>query len=294
MRPEQRRHFGARLGEAEDVVDEEQHVLALVAEIFGDGETGERDAHARARRLVHLAEDEGAFRLHGRVGIVRIGVDVGLDELVIEVVAFAGALANAREHRIAAMGLGDVVDELLNQHRLADARAAEETDLAALGVGRKQVDDLDAGDQNLRFGRLLDVRRGRLMDRAARVHRNGTGFVDGLADDVHDAPERAGADRNRDRSAGVGHFLAAHQTFGDVHRDAAHGVFAKVLGDFENQTRAIVGCLERVENRRQVAVEFHVDDGADHLGDAAGGICDIRHFDVLVLRSSGRSTRRVD
>jgi F-type H+-transporting ATPase subunit beta len=30
---EQRRHLGARLREAEDVVDEEQHVLALVAEV---------------------------------------------------------------------------------------------------------------------------------------------------------------------------------------------------------------------------------------------------------------------
>ena len=90
---------------------------------------------------------------------MRIGVDLRVDELVIEVVAFAGALADAGEHRIAAVGLGDVVDQLLDEHRLADARAAEQADLAALGVGREQVDDLDAGDQNLRFGRLLDIGR---------------------------------------------------------------------------------------------------------------------------------------
>ena len=62
MRPEKRRHFRAGLREAEDVVDEEQHVLALVAEMLGDGEAGQADAGARARRLVHLAIDEGAFR----------------------------------------------------------------------------------------------------------------------------------------------------------------------------------------------------------------------------------------
>ena len=50
------RHFRTGLREAEDVVDEEQHVLALVAEMFGDGETRERDAHTRTRRLVHLAD----------------------------------------------------------------------------------------------------------------------------------------------------------------------------------------------------------------------------------------------
>ena len=172
---------------------------------------------------------------------MRVGVDLGFDELVIEVVALAGALADAGEHRIAAVGLGDVVDELLDQHRLADAGAAEQADLAALGVGREQVDDLDAGDQDLRFGRLLDIGRGRLMDGAAAFHRDRAGFVDRLADDVHDAPERALADRDRDRPAGVGDFLAAHQAFGNVHGDAAHRVLAEMLGDFEHQAVAVVG-----------------------------------------------------
>jgi peptide chain release factor 1 len=74
----------------------------------------------------------------------------GLDHLVIEVVAFAGALADAGQHRIAAVALGDVVDQLLHGHGLADAGAAEQADLAALGVGAEQVDDLDAGDEDLR------------------------------------------------------------------------------------------------------------------------------------------------
>ena len=87
---------------------------------------------------------------------------------MIEVVALAGALADAGEHRIAAMRLGDVVDQLLDEHGLADAGAAEQADLAALGVGREQVDDLDAGDQDLRLGRLLGEGRRRLVDRAQR------------------------------------------------------------------------------------------------------------------------------
>ena len=44
---EQRRHFRARLREAEHVVDEEQNVLALIAEVLGDRQTGQRDT-ARA------------------------------------------------------------------------------------------------------------------------------------------------------------------------------------------------------------------------------------------------------
>ena len=270
---EQRRHFRARLGEAEDVVDEEQHVLALVAEMLGDGEARERDAHARARRLVHLAEHQRAFRLDVGIGIVRVGVDLRLDELVVEVVALAGALADAREHRIAAVGLGDVVDQLLDQHGLADARAAEQADLAALGVGREQVDDLDAGDEDLRFGRLLDIGRGRLVDRrgAPRVligpaSSTGSPMTFMMRPSV---PSPTGTEIGAPVSVTS---CPRTRPFGNVHRDAAHGVLAEMLRDFEHEAVAVVGRLQRVEDRRQFALELHVDDGADHLGDAAGGV----------------------
>ena len=154
--------------EAEDVVDEEEHVLALVAEVLGDRQPGKADAGARARRLVHLAEDEGAFGARRRAAmLVRVLVDARLDHLVVEVVALARALADAGEDRVAAMRLGDVVDQLLDDDRLADAGAAEQADLAAAGIGREQVDDLDAGDEDLRLGRLVDIGRRRLVDRRA-------------------------------------------------------------------------------------------------------------------------------
>ena len=61
---EQRRHFRAGLREAEDVVDEEQHVLAFgVAEVLGHGQRGQRHAQARAGRLGHLAVDQRGARL---------------------------------------------------------------------------------------------------------------------------------------------------------------------------------------------------------------------------------------
>ena len=101
------------------------------------------------------------------------------------------------------------------------------------------------------------------------------GLVDRLADDVHDAAERLLADRHRDRLAGVGDLLAAHQAFGGVHGDGAHRVLAEMLGDFEHQAVAVVVGLQRVQDRRQVAVELHVDDGADHLGDPAGDAFDV-------------------
>ena len=46
------------------------------------------------------------------------------------------------------MALGDVVDKFLDEHGLADSSAAEQADLAALGVGCEQIDDLDPGDED--------------------------------------------------------------------------------------------------------------------------------------------------
>jgi hypothetical protein len=163
---------------------------------------------------------------------VRIGIDLGLDELVIEVVALAGALADAGEHRVAAMGLGDVVDELLDQHGLADPGAAEQADLAAFGIRREQVHHLDPGDENIGLGRLIREGRGGRVNGPRLLVGYRPRFVDRPADHVHDASERAVADRHRDRDAGVDDLLAAHQAFGDVHGDGAHSRLAEVLGDF--------------------------------------------------------------
>src|SRR3546814_10598212 len=83
---EQRRHFRTRLRKAEDVVDEEEHVLAfLIAEIFGDRQARQRNARTRTRRLVHLAEHERNLRTFGgRVAVLVLGDKAGVEAPVIE------------------------------------------------------------------------------------------------------------------------------------------------------------------------------------------------------------------
>ena len=159
---EKRGHFAAGLREAEDVVDEQEHVLAFfVAEVLGAGQRGERDARAGAGRLVHLAEDQGRLAEHGLAGL-----ELRLLHFEVEIVAFAGALTDAREAAHAAVRLGDVVDELHDEHGLADAGAAEEADFAALAVRGEQVDDLDAGLEDFDVRALIDEER-RARDESA-------------------------------------------------------------------------------------------------------------------------------
>ena len=161
---EQGGDLGAGLREAEDVVDEEQDVLVLlVAEVLGDGEGGEADAQAGARRLVHLAVNEGDLGLRD----VILHDDLRLGHFVVEVVALAGALAHPGEHGVAAVRLGDVVDQLHDDDGLADARAAEGADLAAAHERADEVDDLDAGFEDGGLDVLVDERGRQAVDRIA-------------------------------------------------------------------------------------------------------------------------------
>src|SRR3989304_78770 len=148
---EERGDLRAGLGEAEDVVDEEEDVLPLlVAEVLGDRQRGGPDAQPGPRWLRHLAVDER-----------RLLDDPRLLHLEPEVVPFAGALPHPGEDRDAAVVLRDVVDQLHDDDGLADAGAAEEPRLPAPGVGLEEVDDLDARLQDLDRGRLILERRGR-------------------------------------------------------------------------------------------------------------------------------------
>jgi hypothetical protein len=56
--------------------------------------------------------------------------------------------------------LGDVVDQLHHVDGLADAGATEQTDLAALGERADQVDNLDAGFEQIdRRRQFVELRR---------------------------------------------------------------------------------------------------------------------------------------
>ena len=86
---EQGRHLRTRLGETEDVVDEEKHVLALlVTEVLRDGETSQRNTGTGTRGLVHLTKDES------HLGVTIEVDDTGLNHLVVQIVTLTGTLTD--------------------------------------------------------------------------------------------------------------------------------------------------------------------------------------------------------
>ncbi len=71
--------------------------------------------------------------------------DLGLLHFQPEVVTLARPLADASEHRVAAVLAGDARDQFGKDDRLAETGSAEQACLAAADERRQQVDDLDTG-----------------------------------------------------------------------------------------------------------------------------------------------------
>ena len=210
--PHQAGHFRAGLNEAEDIVDEQQHVAVLVVpEILGHRQRGMAHAEPAARRLVHLAEDHHHVRQHA-----------GFLHLAVKLLAFATTFADAAKNAYALLVPDHVVDHFGEQHRLAHARPAEQARLAAALQRHEHIDDLDARFKDFRFGGTSCQRRRSPMHRTPLDIGQRRFAVDGVAEHVEHPRENSLADRRLQRPARVLHRHAASETLRGRQRDSAH------------------------------------------------------------------------
>jgi len=198
-------------------------------------------------------------------GITRLD-HAGFRHLQPQVIAFTRALAHAREHGKAAVVLGDVVDQFHDDDGLAHTCAAKQADLAAFQERLNEIDDLHASLEHLRRRGLFIERWRQAMNRHSLLVLDRTKLIDGLANHIHHAPQRAVAHGYGDRAACVDGLHAAHHAFGGFHRNTAHAAFAQVLLDLENHVNGarhgepVAHHSHRFIDRRQFAFgELHID-----------------------------------
>ena len=161
---------------------------------------------------------------------------------------------------------GDIVDQLLNQDGLADTRAAEQADLAASGIRREQVDDLDAGLEDLGRRVLLGKYRRSAVDRPLFLRFDRSLFVDGLTQHIEHSSQRRFTDRRFDGAAGGQHLVAAADSFTRGEHNAAHRVTADMLCDLHH-AHLPVRCSRQslVDLRQTAALKGNIYDRAGHL-----------------------------
>jgi hypothetical protein len=223
-------HLGTGLGESENVVNEEQHILTLlVSEVLGNGQTSKGDSGSGSGRLVHLTEDEGDLGLTLEVD------DTSLLHLSVKIVTLSGSLTDTAENGETTMGLGNVVNQLLDENGLTDTGTTEETNLTTSGVRGEEVDDLNTGLENLSSGRLLSEGRGVSVDGKVLGSLDRSSLVNGLTTDVDDSTKGTSANGDSDGSTSVSDRGASDKTLSTVHGNGSDGVLTEMLGNLEDE-----------------------------------------------------------
>ena len=168
----------------------------------------------------------------------------------------------------------------MDNHGLADACAAEQSDLSTAHERAQQIDDLDAGLQHFGLGVEVGNRWSGAMDRRSvgGVHRSA--FIHGLAEEVEHASEHAFAHGHAHWRTSVDARGTAAQAVGGRQCDAANHAAAKVLGNLADQYLLLAvefklhgQCVEDLGNPvlRELCVESRTDDLLDRA--SAGHVC---------------------
>ena len=188
-----------------------------------------------------------------------------------EVVPFTGPLPHAGKDGKTAMLLGNIIDQLHDEHGLADSGAAEEADLAATNIRSQEIYDLDPRDKGFDLGRLIREGGGRTMDFVLFLGADRSHFVHRFSDDVHDTSQRLATHRHDDLSAGVFYCLTTNKAVGGVHGDGPNDIFTEMLRDFQHQiVEAVVdgrvGQPKGVKDQGELArFELNVHNRSDDL-----------------------------
>ena len=246
-------HLHAGLDEAEDIVDEQQHIPVLVvAEILGHRQRGEADPEPAARRLIHLAEDHHHVWQHA-----------GFPHVVIELLTFAASLADATEDAHALLVPDHVVDHLGEQDRLAYSGPAEQSRLAAALQRHEHIDNLDSRLKNLRLRGTAHQRRWSTMHRTPLNLGQRRSAVDGGAKHIEHTREGSFANRRLERPTRVLHRHAAGEALRRRQRNPAHVPGITLRQDLDDDLFLRPRPQQRVDGRQEV-IEPHIHDAAAH------------------------------
>ena len=147
---EKGRHFRASLGESEDVIDEQKHILVLfVSEVLSNGESGKSDTGSGTWGLVHLSVHESGL------GAISFDInDTGFNHLIVEIVTLTSSFSYSSEDGVTTMSLGDIVNKLHDKYGLTDTGTTEKSNLTSSGVGGKEIDNLDTYIQSRQANRI--------------------------------------------------------------------------------------------------------------------------------------------
>eukprot|EP00117_Sycon_ciliatum_P024120 scpid82748/ scgid4581/ len=163
------------------------------------------------------------------------------------------------------MLLGDVVDQLHDQHSLSDTGTTKQSDLASLGVWGKKIDDLNTSDQKFGSGTLFGEGWGFSVNGSELLSSNWSSFINGFSNNVDNSAESFWADRYFNRIASVCDFLSTHKTLSGIQSNGSNVASSQVLGNFKDETMVCSLNLKCVKNWRKGTIKLDINNGSDNL-----------------------------
>eukprot|EP01083_Nonionella_stella_P023190 64104_1 len=271
------RYLRSGLGETENVVDEEQHILSLlVTEVLGNGESGKGDTGTGTWGLVHLSVHKGSLgSLGGATGLIDLD-DTSLNHLVVKIVTLTSTLSDTSEDRVSSVVHGNVVNKFHNNNGLSYSGSSEETNLTSLGVRGKKIDNLDSGDEDILCLSLLAKGRSRSVKRSplliGLLDKDGSLLIHGLSDDIDNTSQSQGSNRNLNGGSGINTLLSTDKSVSGLHGNGTDGVLSKMLGHLEDKTLISLSYLylKGIQNLGELLVELYIHNGSNDLGYLSG------------------------
>ena len=141
---------------------------------------------------------------------------------------------------------GDILNQLLDQDGLADAGASEQSYLTALGIGRQQVDYLDAGFQNLHDRTLIFKRRRIAVDDPVFLILKTFPSVNCLSQDVEKAPQVLISYRHADSLSCGNHLHIFMKALAGGQHNAADHIISHMLGGLHDTSSVPVLNLQGI------------------------------------------------
>ena len=176
------------------------------------------------------------------------------------------------------MRFRNIVNQFHNQNGLADTSTAKQTNFTTLGIRCEQINNLNAGDKHFSFSGLLDKFRRFLVNGTSLVGTDITGFINRLANNIHNTTQCIFTYGYFNRVARIQNILTSHKTLCRVHGYGPNGALTEVLGYFKNEPCIADFCFKTVQNFRQSRIKSDVHNSADYLGYFAYSLCIICHF----------------
>ena len=233
--------------------------MLFVTEILRHRKACLSHTHTRSGRFVHLSEHQGCFLQYA-----------GFFHLGPEVISLTGTLSDSGKDRVSAMLCGNVADQFLDQHGLAHAGAAEETNLAAFCVRRQKVDDFNSCLQDLHHRTLFFKSRRISVDHPLFGVRNPLSVINGFAQHIEKTSQRLLAHRHFNARACSRNLHVLVKSLAGRQHQAAHLVVAEMGGNLHDAFLPVILNFKCIFDKGKFAVfKYYVNDRPHDLRDSS-------------------------